>query len=104
MNKVLRNILAFGYGESIQKTYDIYTPKGTILKRFNLNILLIIFVCLQQVVTQMNQDAYLLQLENILQVFFCANFLKILYNSNISLLYSIFLLKYFFYIVFISFF
>lgn len=37
MNKVLRNILAFGYGESIQKTYDIYTPKGTILKRFNLD-------------------------------------------------------------------
>lgn len=31
MNKVLRAILAFGYGETSQKTYEIYTPTGTIL-------------------------------------------------------------------------
>lgn len=31
MNSILRIILAFGYGESSQKTYEIYTPTGTIL-------------------------------------------------------------------------
>ena len=37
MNKVLRLILAFGYGESSQKTYEIYTPTGTILRTFSLD-------------------------------------------------------------------
>ncbi len=37
MNNILRAILAFGYGESSQKTYEIYTPKGTILRTFNLD-------------------------------------------------------------------
>lgn len=37
MNNFLRAILAFGYGESNQQTYEIYTPKGTILKTFNLD-------------------------------------------------------------------
>lgn len=37
MNSILRAILAFGYGESSQKTYEIYTPKGTILRTFNLD-------------------------------------------------------------------
>ena len=37
MNSILRIILAFGYGESSQKTYEIYTPTGTILRTFNLN-------------------------------------------------------------------
>ena len=37
MNKVLRAILAFGYGESSQKTYEIYTPTGTILRTFSLD-------------------------------------------------------------------
>lgn len=37
MNKVLRAILAFGYGEPSQKTYEIYTPTGTILRTFFLD-------------------------------------------------------------------
>ena len=37
MNNILRAILAFGYGESSQETYEIYTPKGTILRTFNLD-------------------------------------------------------------------
>lgn len=37
MNKVLRAILAFGYGESSQKNYEIYTPTGTILRTFSLD-------------------------------------------------------------------
>jgi hypothetical protein len=37
MNSSLRNILAFGYGESIQKTYEIYIPTGTILRTFDLD-------------------------------------------------------------------
>jgi hypothetical protein len=32
MNRTLRMILAFGYGESTQKTYEIYTPIGTIFR------------------------------------------------------------------------
>lgn len=38
MNKILRCILAFGYGESSEKTYEIYTPEGTILRTFNLGL------------------------------------------------------------------
>lgn len=37
MNSILRIILAFGYGESSQKTYEIYTPTGTIFRTFNLD-------------------------------------------------------------------
>lgn len=37
MNIILRAILAFGYGESSQETYEIYTPKGTILRTFELD-------------------------------------------------------------------
>lgn len=37
MNSVLRTILAFGYGEDSEKNYEIYTPKGTILRTFNLD-------------------------------------------------------------------
>lgn len=37
MNNVLRGILAFGYGESSDKSYEIYTPKGTILREFSLD-------------------------------------------------------------------
>lgn len=37
MNSILRIVLAFGYGESSQKTYEIYTPTGTILRTFNLD-------------------------------------------------------------------
>jgi len=35
MNRVLRRILAFGYGEGIEKRYDIYIPKDTIFRTFN---------------------------------------------------------------------
>ncbi len=38
MNSILRIILAFGYGESSQKTYEIYTPTGTILRTFDLDL------------------------------------------------------------------
>lgn len=37
MNVVLRTILAFGYGTSSQKSYEIYTPTGTILRTFSLD-------------------------------------------------------------------
>lgn len=37
MNKVLRAILTFGYGESSNTTYEIYIPKGTILRTFSLD-------------------------------------------------------------------
>lgn len=37
MNVVLRAILAFGYGTSDQKSYEIYTPTGTILRTFSLD-------------------------------------------------------------------
>lgn len=38
MNSILRNVLVFGYGgESSQKSYEIYTPTGTILRTFNLD-------------------------------------------------------------------
>ena len=37
MNGILRGILAFGYGESEQKNYGIYTPKGTILMAYTLD-------------------------------------------------------------------
>ncbi len=37
MNRILRGILAFGYGESEQKSYNIYTPKGTILRTYTLD-------------------------------------------------------------------
>ena len=37
MNSILRIFLAFGYGESSQKTYKIYTPTGTILRTFELD-------------------------------------------------------------------
>ncbi len=30
MNRILRMILAFGYGESSKKSYEIYIPTGTI--------------------------------------------------------------------------
>ena len=35
MNEVLRAILTFRYGESSQKTYEIYIPTGTILRTFS---------------------------------------------------------------------
>ncbi len=37
MPSVLRAILAFGFGESTEKSYKIYTPTGTVLRSFNLN-------------------------------------------------------------------
>jgi hypothetical protein len=37
MNVILRAILAFGYGTSNNKSYEIYTPTGTILRTFSLN-------------------------------------------------------------------
>lgn len=37
MNNVLRAILAFGYGESSEKSYEIYTPKATIPRDFSLD-------------------------------------------------------------------
>lgn len=37
MNKVLRWILACGFGESTQQTYEIYVPEGTILTTFELD-------------------------------------------------------------------
>lgn len=38
MNGILRWILTFGYGEeSEKKSYNIYTPKGTILRSFTLD-------------------------------------------------------------------
>lgn len=37
MNEVLRAVLVFGYEGSSQKTYEIYTPTGTILRTFSLD-------------------------------------------------------------------
>lgn len=37
MNKILKVILAFGYGESLQRNYEIYAPPGTILRTFSLD-------------------------------------------------------------------
>jgi len=37
MNNTLRVILAFGYGKSSHKTYEIYTTPGTVLRTFALD-------------------------------------------------------------------
>lgn len=37
MNTILRKIVDFGYGESIRNEYEIYVPKGTILKNFSVD-------------------------------------------------------------------
>ena len=37
MNEILLGILTFYSGESEQKNYDIYTPKGTILRTYTLD-------------------------------------------------------------------
>ena len=37
MNKTLREILAFGFGESSKKSYEIYAPSGSVIRTFSLD-------------------------------------------------------------------